>query len=260
MADKVLAEVKNIEELEAQIVKEENQLKLDQQQLAKDKKRTKSVSPSDVIELNVGGEIIATTRQTLTSIPQSILATLFTGRWEHKLPIDQDANIRFDFQPTLFRHLLDQLQTFHSNNLKQILPPSQRSLVEPFKKMLRKLGLHQLLSSEKKNVLTFNVGGQTITNRRTTLTTASNSTSETIVPPSTTINSVDKNDAFVDYDPNLFRHLIGQLRTQSSPNISYSGLRSRDEKTTFSKMLADLSIHRKYTRKRMSIDFFLVIR
>ena len=127
--------------------------------------------------------------------------------------VDGDENIRLDFHPILFRHLLDQLQTFHSNNLKQILPPSQPSLVKPFKEMLRKLGLHQLVSSEKKTVLTFNVGGQTITNRRTTFTAASNSTSKTIVSPSTTINSSDQSDVFVDYDPNLFRHLIGQLRT-----------------------------------------------
>ena len=73
--------VKDIEELQAQIVKEENQVKLDQQQLDRDKQITQSVRPSGVIGLNVGDEIIATTRQTLTSILQSILATLFIGRW-----------------------------------------------------------------------------------------------------------------------------------------------------------------------------------
>ena len=169
------------------------------------------VYPTDVIELNIDGEIIATTRQTLTKIPKSILSLLFNGRWEHKLSVDDQRNIRLDFTPILFRHLLHQLQTFDSNNPIKILPPSQPSLVQPFNKMITKLRLQHLLSSEIKQVITFNVGGQIITNRRTTLTAVSKSTSETIVPPSTTINSNNGSDAFVDYDTNVFRHLIDQF-------------------------------------------------
>ncbi|EPS57124.1 hypothetical protein M569_17698, partial [Genlisea aurea] len=63
-----------------------------------------------VIRLNVGGEIIMTTRQTLTKIPKSTLYFMFNGRWEQKLQIDQNGNIFFDFNPIIFRHLIDQLQ------------------------------------------------------------------------------------------------------------------------------------------------------
>ena len=247
-----LTETNVIQKLQDDLEKEENQLKLDRQQLMIDKQIMKSVHPSDVIELNVGGKIIATTRQTLTSIPQSILATLFTGRWEYKLPIDDDENIQLDFHPTLFRHLLDQLQSFHSNNSIRFLPPSQRSLVEPFKKMLRKLGLHQLISSEKKNVLTFNVGGQTMTSRRTTLTAVSNSTYDTIVSSSTMINLNSKIDPFLDHDPNVFRCLIYQLRAKSFTNIFHPVSSSCNEGISFRNLLADLSIHRKYIHNRIS--------
>ena len=216
-ADTIYAKAKSFE---AEIKKEENELKLNRTKLEDDKRIQSSVYPTDVIELNVGDEMITTTRQTLTTISTSILSMLFNGRWEHGLPVDDHGNIRLDFNPTLFRHLLHQLQTSDSNNPRDLHPPSQPSLVEPFKRMLRKLRLQHLLSSEKKQVITFNVDGQIITNRRTTLTAVSNSTSETIVTPSTIINLHDGSDAFVDYDPKIFRHLIDQLRSELFTNIS----------------------------------------
>ena len=233
-----------IKALEDQIEKEENELKLNRTKLEDDKQIEPS-NPSDVIELNVDGEMIATTRQTLTKIPKSILSLLFNGRWEHKLPVDDHGNIRLDFKPILFRHLLHQLQTFDSNNPIKILPPSQPSLVQPFNKMITKLRLQHLLSSEIKQVITFNVGGQIITNRRTTLTAVSNSTSETIVPSSTTIKLNNGSDAFIDYDPKIFQHLIDQLRSESSRQITYSRLKSNEERTSFKEMLIDLNIHSK---------------
>ena len=191
------------EKLATAIKEEEKELKLNREKLKREKELLKTVKPTDVIELNVGGELIAITRQSITRIPKSVLSTLFNGRWEHKLDIDNNGNICLDFHPTLFRHLLDQLQSFHSNNSIQLIPPSQPSLVEPFKNMLGKLGLHELLSSERKNVITLNVGGQTITNRRQTLAEVSNSTFDTIVLPSARLQLNDQNDAFVDYDPSI---------------------------------------------------------
>ena len=63
---------------------------------------------------------------------------------------DQGENVFFDFNPILFRHLLDQLQVLDFKNPIHLYPPSQLSLVEPFKKMIRKLGLRKRLSLEKK--------------------------------------------------------------------------------------------------------------
>jgi hypothetical protein len=194
--------------------------------------------------LNVGGEIITTTRQTLMKISKSTLSILFNGQWEHKLPKDQNGNIFLDFNPILFRHLLDQLQIIETNNSIQLYPPFQSSLLEPFKKMLRKLGLQQSLSSEKKNVITFNVGGQKITNQRTTFTQVSNSTFDTIIPPTKMMNLNNESDVFLDYDPKLFQHLINQLRKNSFKKINSSGSSLHEEKS-FKKMLNDLSIHRK---------------
>ncbi len=111
--------------------------------------------------------------------------------------------------------------------------------------MLRKLGLQQSLSSERKNVITFNVGGQKITNQRTTFTPVSNSTFDTIVPTTKMMNFNNESDVFVDYHPKLFQHLINQLRKSSFKSISYPDLSLHEEKVSFRKMLNDLSIHRK---------------
>lgn len=239
--------------LETEIENEEKELKFNRQRLKGEKRIVTPVSPTDVIELNVDGEIISTTRQTLTKIPKSILSLLFNGRWEHRLPIDQHANIRLDFNPILFRYLLDQLQTFDPNNPIKILPPSQPSLVQPFKKMLRKLRLQHLLSSQMKQVLTFNVGGQIITNRQTTFTAISNSNSQRIIFPSTAINLPNGSDVFLDSHPKLFQHLIDRLRTESFTNISFMELTSNEERSSFNQMLIDLNNHRKLPEEEFPV-------
>ena len=205
----------------------------------------KPVDHTDIFRLNVGGEYITVTRQILTKIPESTLSILFNGKWDDELPKDQNENIFFDFNPILFRHLLGQLQVLEFNDSARLYPPSQPSLAIPFNKMIKKLGLQQSLSSEKKNVITFNVGGQTIRSQRTSFTQVSNSTFDTIVAPTEMSNLNNESDAFVDYDPKLFQHLIKQLRRQSFKNISYPELSSNEEKLVFRKMLNDLSIHRK---------------
>jgi hypothetical protein len=224
--------------VDIELEKEEKQLQMDREQFEQKKSTPKSVDHTDIFQLNVGGEIIITTRQTLIKIPKSTLSILFNGQWDNQLTKDQNGNIFFDFNPILFRHLLHQLQIIEINNSIQIYPPSQPSLVKPFNKMIKKLGLQQSLSSEKKNVITFNVGGQKITSQRTTFTQVSNSTFDAMM------NFNNENDVFVDYDPELFQHLINQLRKNSFKNINSFRLSSHEEKS-FKKMLNDLSIHRK---------------
>ena len=102
--------------------------------------------------------------------------------------------------------------------------------------MIRKLELQRFLSSEKKNIITFNVGGQKITNQRTIFTNISN------ISTSQIINLNNENDVFIDYDPKLFQHLINQLRKQSFRYISTVGLSSKKEKISFETMLSDLNI------------------
>ena len=170
-------------------------------------RKEKSIHETDVIQLNIGGEILATTRQTLTSHPKSLFAILFNGRWEHQLHVDGDGNIFFDFNPIVFRHLLDQLQ---SSNRKSISPPSDPSLVQPFEKMLKKLGL----STFHKTISTVNVNGQIITTQKSTL------NNIMIISFNQSKLSNSQSDIFIDNHPKLFRRFIQFRREKLLLNIT----------------------------------------
>jgi hypothetical protein len=58
---------------------------------------SKIINTTDVIRLNVGRNIIMTTRETLMQIPKSILSMMFNGRWEQKLQRNQEGNSSFRF-------------------------------------------------------------------------------------------------------------------------------------------------------------------
>jgi hypothetical protein len=106
--------------------------------------------------------------------------------------------------------------------------------------MIKKLGLQQSLVSENRNVMTFNVGGQKITNQLTTL--------NKILSPIKMIHPNDENDIFIDYDPKLFQHLINQFRKNSSKEINSFGSSSSPERRPFTTTTAFsyFSARRKY--------------
>jgi len=132
---------------------------------------------------------------------KSTLAIMFNGQWEDKLNRDQQGNIFFDFNPILFQHLLEQLRLIENEELITFYPPSSSSLVIPFEKMLRKLGINQL--QKFKNVLELNVGGEMLTTRQKIITQISNLT----------------RDLFIDSDPKVVRQLINQLREEQKIDI-----------------------------------------
>ena len=104
-----------------------------------------------------------------------------------------------DFNPTVFRHLLDQLQL---NQGKNISPPSDLSLIRSFKKMMKKLHVEHLLSTSDRNILTANVDGQLITTHL-----------------SNPFKLTNKTRVFIDYHPKIFRHLIKVNRQNKSLSI-----------------------------------------
>ena len=97
--------------------------------------------------------------------------------------------------------------------------------------MIHRLGLDLYLSSQKKNVITFNVDGQVMTTQRKTFTNTYNSTLNTTVSSSQSITFNNKSDIFVDYHPKLFQHLINKLREKSFNNSNNkSSLKPLSEK------------------------------
>jgi hypothetical protein len=101
----------------------------------------------EVVELNVGGQRITTFRSTLTAVPNSTLALMFTETTAKKrnLPIDKHGVIVFDYNPTQFNFLLDQLRMIGQMPPKpaydiNILVPLDRGPAN-FSHMIHKLGL-----------------------------------------------------------------------------------------------------------------------
>lgn len=62
-----------------------------------------TATASSVVNLNVGGEKISTARQTLTAADGSLLATMFSGKSEFKLPRDASGSVFLDYDPTVRR-------------------------------------------------------------------------------------------------------------------------------------------------------------
>ena len=95
-------------------------------------------SENDVIALNVGGERIVTLRKTLGGVPDSNLALLQS---DSKAVIrDRFGRPFLDYNPTMFRHLLDQLREGKKINDQNLQAPANGSQTA-FQAMLNALGV-----------------------------------------------------------------------------------------------------------------------
>jgi len=63
----------------------------------------------DIIELNVGGRLLSTTRGVLTQ-EEGLLAGMFSGRWDKSFAMDKDGRPFFDFDPDCFEVVLRELR------------------------------------------------------------------------------------------------------------------------------------------------------
>jgi hypothetical protein len=63
---------------------------------------------SSTIDLNVGGQLFSTSLTTLRSEPDSMLAAMFSGRFE--APKDKNGRIFLDRDPTYFQSILNWLR------------------------------------------------------------------------------------------------------------------------------------------------------
>ena len=70
----------------------------------------KSPSPDDIIEINAGGKIITTLRSTLTAVPDTMLANMFSGRWEESMVRDNNGRIFLDEDPEFIEVIINFLR------------------------------------------------------------------------------------------------------------------------------------------------------
>ncbi len=63
-----------------------------------------AASANPIVNLNVGGEKMSTSRATLTVVKESSLATMFSGKSEDELEKDADGCIFLDHDPVVSRN------------------------------------------------------------------------------------------------------------------------------------------------------------
>jgi hypothetical protein len=139
-----------------------------------EKQRMKAVvvSDNDIIHLNVGGHKLTTKRSTLCQVEGSLLASMFSGRWEDSLERDQDGAIFFDFNPQYFVVILDYLRAkkIATPENPAPLPKVAEDQAKKFNNLLEYVGLSdEIVPAEKvprekfnqhsSNVVTLQEGG-----------------------------------------------------------------------------------------------------
>jgi hypothetical protein len=105
--DQALAELERQKaENEKQYQKQLEQLKEERRQWDEEKAIMGKLptSTSSIVHLNVGGEKMSTSRATLTLVEGSLLAIMFSGKWEDNLMKDTNACIFLDYDPIVSRN------------------------------------------------------------------------------------------------------------------------------------------------------------
>ena len=106
--DQALAELElQKAENEKQYQEQLKQLEEERQQWEEEKIAIKNsvAATSSIVNLNVGGEKMSTSRSTLTLVEGSLLASMFSGKWEERLTKDTDGCIFLDYDPMVSRNL-----------------------------------------------------------------------------------------------------------------------------------------------------------
>ena len=102
-----------------------------------------TLNDNDIIHLNVGGQKLTSKRSTLCQVENSLLANIFSGRWEKSLERDQDGAVFLDFNPQYFVLILDYLRAKRIGQPGKLisLPKVAEEQQEDFNSLLQYLGL-----------------------------------------------------------------------------------------------------------------------
>jgi len=176
-------------------------------------KSADEMSVQNLIKLNVGGETFHTTRRSLEK-SGFFLSLLNSGVAPE---LDENKQIFVDRDPQLFRYILCALRTDTIYLRKDISEEAIRDEVRYFKLKMDNI---RWIGGEKKedeksvpNLIKLNVGGEIFHTKRTTL---EKSGFFLNLLNSGAARGVDENKLiFIDRDPQLFRHVLCALRTNT---------------------------------------------
>ena len=141
------------QEFQELIEAERAKLKAEIAEYNADKERMKAltVNNNDIIHLNIGGQKLTTKRSTLCQVENSLLATMFSGRWEESLERDQDGAVFLDYNPQYFLLILDYLRakTIAKPGKPVPLPKVANDQLKRFNNLLQYLGLSDEIVSKE---------------------------------------------------------------------------------------------------------------
>ena len=100
----------DLHEREASLERREEQLKKAIEGVDDEKKLMAGRAPSDVLQLNIGGTHCTVSRRTLCQFEPSLLAAMFSGRWDDSVEKDSDGRFFIDQPAELFMPLVDFLR------------------------------------------------------------------------------------------------------------------------------------------------------
>jgi len=105
--------------------------------------KDKVVRDNDIIHLNVGGMKHSVKRSTVTQVQGSLLASMFSGRWDNKLDRDEEGRVFLDFNPQFMEKVLSYLRALSICPAQQppALPAAPEDQQEDFKNFLQYLGI-----------------------------------------------------------------------------------------------------------------------
>ena len=163
-----------------------------------------------IVKLNVGGHYFTTSRQTLTRDPNSMLAAMFSGKFEMKP--HEDGTFFIDRDGTHFRFILNYLRTGKLTSpegeaaLKELQEEAEFYQIEG---LIEKLKVNpQSLTSVK-----LNVGGHQFTTSLQTLTKDPNSMLAAMFSGKFEMEPRGDGAFFIDRDGTHFRFILNYLRT-----------------------------------------------
>jgi hypothetical protein len=198
----------------------------------------KYLKDSEVVQFNVGGQMMFTTRASILRVADSKMAKILLDQTTEKVSIDSKGYKFLDFNPSLFRHLLEQLRLFEDGEPTVFYPPLTPVLTVQFNAMLAKLGLKPAPESDD-DIFTFNVGDEIIATKRKTLKRVPNSKLSTLLTMNKPSDMDPSGKPFLDYDPKLFRHLLTQLHAGQTKDFEAP---SEESKAAFNVMLKNLGL------------------
>ncbi|KAL3905393.1 MAG: hypothetical protein SGARI_004486 [Bacillariaceae sp.] len=121
-----------LQEIPRLLKKRERDLEVREEAVRQEEKRLKEDpranhgKDSDVVKLSVGGTPMSVLRRTLTQVEGSVLASMFSGRWDNSLP-KEDGRFFIDQDPKIFQALVSFLRQLSLHNPDTMTAPGAPS-------------------------------------------------------------------------------------------------------------------------------------